>query len=354
MKKNKILIIAEIGVNHNGDVNLAKRLILEAKKSGADAVKFQNFIAENLSTYKAPKADYQLRNTKSSSSQFKMLKKLELSKKQYFQIKKFAKKNNIIFFTSIFDEESLEFVQKKLKNKFIKIPSGEINNYFILDKLDIMNFIIISSGMSSLNDIALTINRIYKKKIYKILSNNNLKINKKLLNKIKNKICIMHCVSNYPVESKYANLLSIPYLKNKLKLNIGYSDHTEGNIAPVIAASLGATMIEKHLTLNNKINGPDHKMSLEPKAFKKMVNKIRTAENMLGKYNKIIQKCEIKNIKIIKKSIVAKNLIKIGEKFSLNNITAKRPYINIAPSKIDNVLGKRAKRVFNKNSNIIL
>ena len=208
--------------------------------------------------------------------------------------------------------------------------------------------------MSSLTDLALTINRIYKKEIYTIKKNNILKINQKLLNKIKNKVCIMHCVSDYPVRSIYANLLSIPYLRKKLSLNIGYSDHTEDDIAPVVAVSLGATMIEKHFTLNNKMKGPDHKMSLMPYEFKKMVNKIRIAEKMLGKYNKEIQVCEIKNVKIVKKNIVAKKKINKGEKFTLKNITAKRPYFNLSPSKIDHVLNKKAKKTFLENERIIL
>ena len=215
----------------------------------------------------------------------------------------------------MFDEESLDFVQNQLKNNFIKIPSGELNNYFILDKIKTKNLIIISSGMSTLHDIAQSINRIYKKKIYKITKKDITKVNKNFLKKIKNKICVMHCVTDYPVENRFANLLSISFLKNKLGLNIGYSDHTKSDIAAIASASLGITMIEKHFTLSRKMKGPDHKASLEPREFKEMVRKIRIVEEMLGTYNKFIQKCEIKKHKNCKKNIVAKKKIIKGEKF---------------------------------------
>ena len=208
--------------------------------------------------------------------------------------------------------------------------------------------------MSYLNDIATSINRIFKKRIYELKKKDSLIINQNLLKKIKSKICVMHCVTDYPVENKFTNLLSIPYLKNKLGVNVGYSDHTKNDTAAIASAGLGVTMIEKHFTLNKQMKGPDHKASLEPNEFKEMVKKIRVVEEMLGSYGKEIQKCEYKNIKIAKKNIVAKNKIKKGEKFTFKNITAKRPYGNLSPSKIDKVLGKKAKKMFNENEKIIL
>ena len=350
--KNKVYIIAEIGVNHNGSISLAKKLIKKAKECGADAVKFQNFITKNLVTINAPKDKYKIKNTNSKQNQFEMLKTLELKLKSYFILKKFAKKNKIDFITSVFDEESLIFVQNKLKNNIIKIPSGELNNYLLLDKLNKKLKIIISTGMSTLPDIVKAINRIYKKEVYKLKNNKIIKKNKKLLNNIKNKINIMHCVTDYPVEYGYANILSVKYLSKNLGLNVGYSDHTSGVLAPVIAVSLGASIIEKHFTLNQKMKGPDHQASLNPKNFKIMCDYIRNTEVLMGKEEKKIQKCEQKNIKIAKKNIVAKKDIEKGERFTLYNITAKRPYIFLSPDKIDQIINKKAKKKIKINEKI--
>ena len=339
MQTNKsqrnVKIISEIHPQFLGSTNEIKRVILQSKIGGSDYVKVQLYNSKKL--FNNQDREY-----------------LEISKNELKDIKKFSEDHGIELTASIFDEESLNFVQDRLRNKYIKIPSGELNNYFILDKIKTKNLIIISSGMSTLHDIAQSINRIYKKKIYKITKKDITKVNKNFLRKIKNKICVMHCVTDYPVENRFANLLSISFLKNKLGLNIGYSDHTKCDTAAIAAASLGITMIEKHFTLNKKMKGPDHKASLEPKEFKEMVRKIRIVEEMLGKYNKEIQQCEIKNIKIAKKNIVAKKNINKGEKFTLENITAKRPYRNFGPSKIDMILGKKAKRTFIENEKIIL
>jgi len=349
LKKNKVFIIAEIGVNHNGSLGLAKKLVIKAKQAGADAVKFQNFITDNLVTKKARKATYQKINTGNNKSQHEMLKSLELSFDKYFILKKFCKLHNIIFITSPFDEISLDFVQKKLNCNFIKIPSGEINNYFILDKLKKTNKIIMSSGMNSLVDVARSINRIFKKRIYYISKKKIIKKNIKIIKRIKSKFFVLHCVTDYPVESKYANIKSITTLRNELGLHIGYSDHTKGILASIIAASLGAQIIEKHLTLNTKMRGPDHSASLDPITFKRMCRKIREVELLLGNGKKEIQNCELRNIKIAKKSIVARTDIKKGEKITRKNITAKRPYNGISPEFIDLFINKKAQISFKKN-----
>jgi N,N'-diacetyllegionaminate synthase len=349
LKKNKVFIIAEIGVNHNGSIKLAKKLIIKAKQSGADAVKFQNFITDNLVTKEAQKADYQKINTGNDKSQYMMLKSLELSFDKYFILKKFCKLNNIIFITSAFDEISLDFVQKKLNCSLIKIPSGEINNYFLLDQLNKTNTIIMSTGMNLIVDVAKSINRIFKKNIYYIKKKTIIKKNRKIIKKIKNNFFVLHCVTDYPVENKYANLKCIKTMQDELGLYIGYSDHTKGILAPLIAVSLGARIIEKHLTLNTKMSGPDHSASLDPINFKNMCKKIREVEILLGSGRKEIQDCELGNIKIAKKSIVAKVDIKEGEKITRRNITAKRPYNGVSPEFIDLFINKKAKKNYKKD-----
>ena len=349
--KNKTYIIAEVGVNHNGSITLAKKIILGAKKSGADCVKFQIFDSGKLVTKNAPKAEYQIKNTKNKENQFKMLKSLELKKKDYLNLMSYCKKLKIDFLLSVFDEDSLIFAQRKINLKQIKIPSGELNNYFLLDKIDKKTFIIMSSGMSTINEIAKSINRIFKKEIYKI--KNKISINQNLLKTIKEKIIVLHCVTDYPVDMKYANIDAISYLRNILQINIGYSDHTAGIIAPALAVAKGAKMIEKHITLSKKMKGPDHKASLDLDEFKKMVKLIRDTELMLGNGFKKIEKCEVKNMEISKKSIVAKINIKKGEYFSFKNITAKRPFNGISPDNIDNYLNKKSKMNLKKDEKVI-
>ena len=343
--KEKIFIIAEIGVNHNGNLSLAKKLVVAAKKSGADAVKFQNFTAEKLVTKNAKKAPYQVKNTKNNKSQFEMLKKLELKKNYYFKLLKFCKSKKIEFLSSVFDAESISFLTKKLKINKIKIPSGEITNTLILDKLNLKDYyVILSTGMSNLQEIINAINTIARKKIYKLVNKKILINNKKEFNKIKEKIIVMHCVTDYPVENKYANLQCINTLQNDLKVQIGYSDHTKGILAPLIAVSKGAKIIEKHFTLDNNMSGPDHSASLNPSEFKKMVDDIRTFETMNGKGIKKLFKCEKINKKVVRKSLVANTFIKKGEKFTYKNITTKRPGYGICSSKIKEYINKISKK----------
>ena len=346
-KKNKIYIIAEIGVNHNGKIALAKKLIKAAKKSGADAVKFQNFTADNLTTRNAKKAPYQIKNTKNNKSQYLMLKDLELKRDHYFILKKFCKKIKIDFISSVFDSESIDFLSKKLKINKIKIPSGELTNPLILNKLSIKNYkILLSTGMGNMKEIIDAINIISKSNIYKYDKNKVKILNHKKLNKIRNKLVVLHCVTDYPVEDKYANLKCIENLSKNLQINIGYSDHTKGTIAPVIAASKGARIIEKHFTLSKKMKGPDHIASLEPQEFSEMVKNLRTFELMYGNGEKKVEKCELKNINIARKSIVAKYLIKKNEKFTYQNLTAKRPGNGMSPMMIKKLINKKSKKTF--------
>ena len=347
MFDKKIYIIAEAGVNHNGKLSIAKKLIKAAKKAGASAIKFQSFSAENLVIKNSKKAPYQIKNTRNKDTQYKMLKKLELKTSDYYAIKNYSKKLKIDFISSVFDEESISFLIKKMKSKIIKIPSGEITNYLILKKLDLnSSFIILSTGMANLKEIADAVNTISNSKIYKFKNNKIKIINKKKLNKLKNKLIILHCVTDYPVIDKYANLKSIETLQKELKINIGYSDHTLGILAPIIAVSKGAKVIEKHITLNKKMSGPDHLASLEPDEFAEMVKNIKKFEEMIGSGKKILQKCELKNINVARKSIVAKKLINKNDKFSFENLTSKRPGNGISPMKIKELINTKSKKKY--------
>jgi N-acetylneuraminate synthase len=346
--KNNTCVIAEIGVNHNGKLSLAKKLVKVAKSCGADVVKFQNFAADELVTKVAKKAEYQKINTKNNNTQFNMLKKLELKSEDYFELKKLCRKIKIGFLSSPFDSESLLFIKNNLKIKTIKIPSGEITNFKLISDLKGCS-VILSTGMSTLKEIAEAINEIFKKKIFS--TKNKIKIlNYKIHKKIYNKIIILHCVSDYPVKDNFVNLLAINQLKNIFKLKVGYSDHTEGYLASVIAVSLGCKIIEKHLTINKNLNGPDHKASLDPLEFSRMVKLIRKTELMLGNGNKKVEKCEIDTQKIARKSLVAKINILKNERFTAANLTVKRPGTGIPANLFFKYIGRRSKRNYKADS----
>lgn len=327
----KVLIIAEAGVNHNGSLSIAKKLISEAARAGADIIKFQTFKASTLATTYAQKAIYQKKNTKTEESQFEMLKKLELKYEYHKKLKDFCKKKSIEFLSSGFDVSDLEFLNS-LKIKRFKIPSGEITNYLYLKKIsDFKREVILSTGMSNLHEINTAI---------KILKSGGLK---------KKQIKILHCCSEYPADISQINLKAITTLKNKFNLDVGYSDHTTSTIVPSLAVMMGATIIEKHFTIDKKMSGPDHVASLDPKDFKIMVDNIRLAEKSIGNGKKIPTKKEVINSKVVRKSIFAISKIRIGEKFSLKNIGCRRPNIGISAIKINNFLGKKSKKNFNKD-----
>jgi len=336
MKKNKVKIIAEAGVNHNGNLKLAKKLVDCASKAGADYVKFQTFQANDLVTRFAPKALYQKRNTKKKETQYQMLKKLELGEKEHLLLKKYCKKKNIIFLSSCFSIPSFNFLHR-IGLKTIKIPSGEINNVPFLEHVaKYKKKIIMSSGMSSLLEVGNAI---------KILLKGGTP---------KKNLTILHCTTEYPAPLNYINLKAMNTIKNKFGVEVGYSDHSLGNIVPVAAAALGASVIEKHFTLNKKSKGPDHKASLSPYELKDMVQKIKKTEMVLGKSIKKPSKVELKNIKVVRKSIVAAKEIKKGEIFSKENISTKRPATGISASKWDKILGIRSKYNFKKDEQIKL
>jgi N,N'-diacetyllegionaminate synthase len=332
---NKTFIIAEAGVNHNGSLKKALKLIDVAVAAGANAIKFQTFKTENLTTDYALKAEYQKYKSLKKETQFQMLKKLEFTEEMHKACFKKCKKKKIIFISSAFDIESLNYL-KKFKLRYFKVPSGEIINIPYLEVLgQFGKKIILSTGMSSIFEI---------KNAVKILITNGTK---------KNNITLMQCTSAYPAPYDEINLNTIATLRNIFKLNIGFSDHSLGIQASIAAVALGAKVIEKHLTLNKKLNGPDHRASLNPKEFKFMVQSIRIVEKTLGDKIKKITKTEKKNISIIRKSIVAKKDIKKGEKFTKENITTKRPAGGLSPINWKKVIGRKAIRNFNYDDFIL-
>jgi N,N'-diacetyllegionaminate synthase len=330
-KNLKTKIIAEIGINHGGSVSKALKHVVAAKNSGADVVKFQFFKTTSLVSKNAKKARYQLHSTKDKQKQFNLLKPLELSIKDFLKIKKFCANKKIEFMISIFDESGIEAI-KKLKVSSVKIPSGEINNYPLLEKISKLNKkIILSTGMSNFKEI---------NNAMKIFTHNGIK---------KKEITILQCNSSYPTPLDDVNLNILKEYKKRFKVKIGYSDHTEGLDSSLAAVSLGASVIEKHFTLNKKLKGPDHSSSLNPSEFKKLTYHIRNIERCLGSKIKKITKSEKENYQAVRKSIVACSFIKKGEKFNLKNITTKRPAGGLSPEKWNKVIGKTAKKNFKED-----
>jgi N,N'-diacetyllegionaminate synthase len=328
---NKTFIIAEAGVNHNGSLKKALKLIDLAVAAGANAIKFQTFKTENLTTDYALKAEYQKYKSLKKETQFQMLKKLEFTEAMHKACFEKCKKKKIIFISSAFDIESLNYLNK-YKLSYFKVPSGEITNIPYLEVVGkTKKKIILSTGMSSVDEI---------KKAIKTLITSGTK---------KNNLILMQCTSAYPAPYDEINLNTIATLKNLFKLNIGFSDHSIGVQASIAAVALGAKVIEKHLTLNKKLRGPDHKASLDPKEFKFMVKSIRIVEKTLGNKIKQVTKSEKKNIYIVRKSIVASTKINKNEKFSNFNITCKRPGTGISPLFFKKLIGKKAIKIFNKN-----
>ena len=324
-----VFIIAEAGVNHNGSIDLAKKLIDVASASGADAVKFQTFKADNLATKKAQKAIYQKENTDKEESQFDMLKKLELDIEAHKELISYCSNKKIIFLSSPFDHESIELLND-LGLEILKIPSGEITNLPYLRQIGKLNKkIILSTGMSNIDEVKSALN---------ILINSGTK---------KNNITVLHANTEYPTPMEDVNLRAMLTIGKELDINFGYSDHTLGIEVDIAAVAMGASCIEKHFTLDCNMQGPDHKASLEPNQLKAMVIAIRNIELALGGSVKKPSRSEIKNIKIARKSIVAKTKIKKGDILSEKNLTVKRPGTGISPMKWDEVMGTKAIKDYN-------
>ncbi len=332
---SKVIIIAEAGINHNGSLENAKTLIEKAAKAGADFVKFQTFNPDSLVTKKASLANYQ-RTKLVNETQHDLLSKLSLSEKMHEVLIDHCKKNKIRFMTTAFDFESLKMISK-YNLEIYKIPSGEINNLPYLEKIGSFNSkLILSTGASLIDEI---------KEALDILKSAGTK---------KENITVLHCNSAYPTPFSDVNLLAMKKLKLDLQVNVGYSDHTLGIEVPVGAVALGASVIEKHFTLDKNQEGPDHKCSLEPNELEEMVKSVRNIELSLGSESKKISLSEKENLKIIRKSIVASKRIKKGDVFSEDNITVKRPGDGLSPMKWKFVLGKISKKNFEKDQFIEL
>ena len=330
---NKTLFIAEAGVNHNGKISIAKKLIDIAKKANADFVKFQIFNTDDLVIKKSPLAKYQKINIKKNITQYDMLKKLELNLDQHTILIDYCKKKKINYLASVFDIQSLNFLRKKSNS--IKIPSGEITNYQLLKNIKRKNFlkIFLSTGASNISEV---------KKAIKILGRKNL--------------YLLHANSEYPTKNiKDINLNVIKTFKKKFNIeNVGYSDHTIYREVPVMAVALGAKVIEKHFTISKKLKGPDHKASLTPKELNQTIEDIKKSNLLLGSFKKEPTNSEKKNIKIIRKSLIAKKEIKKNDFFNDQNIIFKRPQLKDNSRIYLKILGKRSKKNFKKNQIIKL
>lgn len=325
-KKNNVMIIAEAGVNHNGDINNAYKLIDVAIEADVDYVKFQTFKSDQLVSKSAKKAAYQIQNTgNSTDSQYEMLKKLELSHENHILLIEYCKQKNIKFFSTAFDLGSLEYL-KEIGLDLVKIPSGEITNLPYLRKAaQLFKKVILSTGMCTMGDIAAAIDVFLAEKISK------------------DNITILHCNTEYPTPMSDVNLKAMLSIQKEFGTEIGYSDHTLGIEVPVAAVALGASVIEKHFTLDNTMEGPDHAASLEPHKLKEMVKAIRNIELAIsGDGLKKPSDSEMKNIEIARKSIVASTAISKGEIFTKENLTSKRPGTGVSPMRWDEVIGNAA------------
>lgn len=331
---NRTLIIAEAGVNHNGDINLAKQLVDVAADAGADFVKFQTFKAAKLVSPSAPKADYQKENLETGSgNQFEMLKQLELADKDHFILNDYCKQRNIKFLSTGFDLESLDFLVG-MGVKLFKIPSGELTNLPYLEKIaEIADNIILSTGMSTIQEIRDALSILRKNPV--------------------SEITILHCNTEYPTPFEDVNLLAMNAIKEEFNLNVGYSDHTLGIEVPIAAVALGAKIIEKHFTLDRKMKGPDHSASLEPAELKLMISSIRNIELALGDKEKKISPSEMKNIAVARKSIhlavsKSKDDLLVEEDFEM-----LRPGDGISPMKMRSLIGRKVNRDLPKGYKIM-
>jgi len=321
-----VFIIAEAGVNHNGSIELAFKLVDAAVEAGVDAVKFQTFKAENLVSKNAQKSDYQKETTDALESQFDMIKKLELNMETHKELIAYCQEKGIMFLSTPFDHESIDLLSD-LGLKIFKVPSGEITNLPYLRHIGSLGKqVILSTGMSNLREIRDALN---------ILINAGT---------FKSHITVLHANTMYPTPMEDVNLNAMLTIQAEFNIAVGYSDHTLGIEVDIAAVAMGASIIEKHFTLDKTMDGPDHKASLEPEDLKAMVSSIRNIEKALGGSEKKPSPSESANIEIVRKSIVAKQNIKNGELFTEKNITTKRPGTGISPMEWDSILGKVAER----------
>ncbi len=336
LKFDNVFIIAEAGVNHNGSIELAKKLIDIAVEAGADAVKFQTFKADKLVSKHAQKADYQKQTTSIDETQYEMLKKLELDENTHRVIISYCKDRGIMFLSTPFDHDSIGLLSS-FEIPIFKIPSGEITNLPYLRHIGSLGKeLILSTGMASLDEVQDALD---------VLIN---------VGTPKEKITVLHATTEYPCPIDEVNLRAMQTINAAFGVKFGYSDHTQGIEVPIAAVAMGATVIEKHFTLNRTMDGPDHKASLEPSELKAMVRAIRHIEQALGDGIKKPSKSEQKNISVARKSILASRPIKMGETLSENNLVVKRPGNGISPMRWDEIIGKKASRNFSADELIEL
>ena len=354
----KVYIIAEAGVNHNGDIELARQLVREGATAGVNAVKFQTFRPEKLVTQNAEKAAYQKVTTGSQESQLAMLQKLTLRDENYVELEQLCRECGVEFISTPFDSDSLRFLTTEMDMPFIKVPSGEITNAPFLWQISrTQKPVVLSTGMATLGEIenALAIlacgylSSVFPTSFQEVREVYVSAVGQKVL---QDKVQLLHCTTQYPAPAQQANLLAIDTMKRAFGLPVGYSDHTEGITIPVAAVARGAQIIEKHFTLDKNMPGPDHKASLEPGELKKMVQAIRAVEEAIGTGIKIPAADEVPNIPIVRKCLVAARDIAAGEVFSLENLTAKRAGKGIDPMTIWDVLGKRANRNYREDETV--
>lgn len=326
---NKVFIIAEAGVNHNGDLELAKQLVDKAVECGVDAIKFQTFISEKVVSKHASKAEYQSKNTSESESQLEMVKKLEISFDDFKKLHAYCNLKGIEFLSTAFDFDSIDFLNSLGMTQW-KIPSGEITNLpYLIKTAKINKPIILSTGMSTMEDIRAAL---------QVLEENGAR-----------QITVLHCTTEYPTPYEDVNLTAMRTIHTEFGVPVGYSDHTKGIEIPIAAVVMGATVIEKHFTLDRNMEGPDHKASIEPEELKAMVRSIRNVETAIGTGEKKPAHSELKNMAIARKSIVANRRIEKGEIFTEENLTVKRPGSGLSPMKWFEVLGKPAIRDFEED-----
>lgn len=332
------LIIAEAGVNHNGSIDIAEQLVDKAADAGADIIKFQTFKSEKLVSKSAHQADYQKKNIGklSDDSQLNMLKKLELSEQDHIELMHYCQKKGIKFFSTAFDMDSIDFLHS-LNLGLWKIPSGEITNYPYLKKIaQYHEPVILSTGMCEIEDISAAMDVLLKYGVKR------------------EQITILHCNTEYPTPFEDVNIRAMQEMREKFHVSIGYSDHTKGIEVPIAAVALGASVIEKHFTINRNMEGPDHKASLEPDELKAMVSAIRHIELAMGNGHKKVSESERKNISIARKSIVAACCIKKGEILTEDNLTVKRPGSGISPMRWEEVIGTKAVKDYKEEEQILL
>ncbi|WP_102273799.1 N-acetylneuraminate synthase [Cytobacillus massiliigabonensis] len=348
-------IIAEAGVNHNGSLELAFALVDAAVKAGANAVKFQTFKTENLVTKKAKQAAYQVNNIGEETSQFAMLKKLELSYEEFMQLKSYCDAKKIEFLSTPFDRESVDFLVDDLGIRTVKIPSGELTNapfvHYISTK---RKPIILSTGMATMGDIhealsfmayglAYPDKQVEKEVIQEFYHTDEAK------KWLKNYVTILHCTTEYPTPYSDINLRAMDHLKKEIQVNVGFSDHSVGIYVPIAAVARGAKVIEKHFTISRLLPGPDHRASLDPDELSEMVRTIRNIEQSLGNGDKKPTMSEQRNQIAARKSLVAAKAIEVGEIFTEENVTVKRPGSGMSPSQYWSIIGTNASKSYEED-----